>query len=432
MRILDDLIAAAQQIETALDLRLTDEDFADGRDEILHVFVHEACHAAVYHCVPWIRELEARDHTALDEILARLLEDRMGIALGLPVHSTEEHVAELMRYPVAISAEGYEHLRRKWRRRYWPDRDVAGMAEYVLGYLARERVTSGGPGGSAAATTERAVDHTEVRRYWNENADVWTRLSRAGWDVYRDHLNTPAFFEMLPGVEGLSGLDVGCGEGHNTRLLAQQGAQVTAIDLSDVFLGHAQRSEDQAPLGIRYLLANVVELPFAEASFDFATGIMSFMDIAEMRCALTEVYRVLRPGGFLQFSITHPCFETPHRRMLRDEKGRAYAKEVGDYFRNMDGEVIELLVGAVPPEIRGHLSKFRVPRFNRTIGQWLNLVMEKGFRLERIEEPRPSDDIVRQYPRLQSAQVVASFLHVRARKPGLPGPRAPSSDQSGS
>jgi trans-aconitate methyltransferase len=41
-----------------------------------------------------------------------------------------------------------------------------------------------------------------------------------GHDIYRDHLNTPAFFAMLPDVEGLAGLDIGCGEGHNTRLLA--------------------------------------------------------------------------------------------------------------------------------------------------------------------------------------------------------------------
>ena len=53
------------------------------------------------------------------------------------------------------------------------------------------------------------MDHEEVGRYWNENADVWTELVRAGYDHYRDGLNTPAFFEMLPEVEGLYGLDVG-------------------------------------------------------------------------------------------------------------------------------------------------------------------------------------------------------------------------------
>jgi ubiquinone/menaquinone biosynthesis C-methylase UbiE len=261
------------------------------------------------------------------------------------------------------------------------------------------------------------MDHADVRRYWNENADLWTRLSQAGYDVYRDHLNTPAFFDMLPAVDDLSGLDIGCGEGYNTRLLAKRGARVTAIDISDVFLQHAKQSEEQKPLGVRYSLASAAELPFVDSTFDFATGIMSFMDIPEMRCVLAEVYRVLKPGGFLQFSITHPCFETPHCRTLRDERGHAYAREVGGYFRGFQGEVLEIFFGSVPPRIREGLSTFKVPRFNRTVGQWLNMVLEAGFLLEWIEEPRPSDEIVREHPRLQGAQVVACFLHVRARKP---------------
>jgi hypothetical protein len=51
------------------------------------------------------------------------------------------------------------------------------------------------------------MDHEEVGRFWNANADAWTKLSRAGYDVYRDYLNTPSFLDMLPDVGGLSGCD---------------------------------------------------------------------------------------------------------------------------------------------------------------------------------------------------------------------------------
>jgi hypothetical protein len=54
------------------------------------------------------------------------------------------------------------------------------------------------------------MDHEEGGRYWNANAGAWTKLGRAGYDVYRDYLNTPAFFAMLPDVGGLAGLDIGC------------------------------------------------------------------------------------------------------------------------------------------------------------------------------------------------------------------------------
>lgn len=222
---------------------------------------------------------------------------------------------------------------------------------------------------------------------------------------------------MLPQVEGLRGLDIGCGEGHNTRLLAQRKAHVIALDISEVFIRHARQLEDQEPRGIKYLVASAVELPFADSSFDFVTAFMSLMDIPETDLVLPETYRVLKPGGFVQFSITHPCFDTPHRRNLRDENGRTYAIEVGDYFHNLQGQVVEWLFSAAPPEVREAVPKFKVPRFTRTLSQWLNLLIETGFVLERVEEPRPSDEVVRECPCIQDAQVVAYFLHIRVRKP---------------
>ena len=261
------------------------------------------------------------------------------------------------------------------------------------------------------------MDHKEAGRYWNGNAEAWTKLARAGYDVYRDHLNTPAFLEMLPDLEGLSGVDIGCGEGHNTRLLAKRNSRLTARDISEIFVGYARQSEAQEPLGIDYLVASAVELPFPDGSFDFATAFMSFMDIPETHGTLAEAYRILKPGGFLQFSITHPCFDTPHRRNLRDAAGVTYALEVGDYFRDLNGEMSEWLFGAAPPEAKLGMAKFKAPRFTRTMSQWLNMLVETGFALERIEEPRPSDQNVAECPDVQDAQVVAYFLHIRGRKP---------------
>ena len=260
------------------------------------------------------------------------------------------------------------------------------------------------------------MDHNEAGRYWNESAGSWTRLSRAGYDVYRDYLNTPAFFAMLPNVDGLTGLDIGCGEGHNTRLLAKRGARVKAIDIAEIFITHAQQAEKETPLGIDYRVASAIDLPFADATFDFATAFMSLMDVPETDRVLAEAYRVLKPGGFLQFSITHPCFDTPHRRNLRDANHRTYAIEVGDYFQSCEGQIDEWLFKAAPRHVKQGLRKFTIPRFTRTLSHWLNLLIETGFQLERVEEPCPSDDTVAACPDVQDAQVVSYFLHMRVRK----------------
>ncbi|NLU41051.1 MAG: hypothetical protein GXX08_02480 [Firmicutes bacterium] len=50
-------------------------------------FLYEACHAAVLRCVPWIDDLDEDEHTALDEVLARLLETEVADLIGLFAHS---------------------------------------------------------------------------------------------------------------------------------------------------------------------------------------------------------------------------------------------------------------------------------------------------------------------------------------------------------
>jgi len=265
------------------------------------------------------------------------------------------------------------------------------------------------------------MDHKEVGRHWNSIASTWTAITRAGYDFYRDRFNTPAFLELLPDVRGLHGLDVGCGEGYNTRLLTRLGAIMSAIDISDVFVYHAAEVPSEGG-NIQYGVASAVDLPFVNATFDFATGFMSFMDIPEIEVVLSEIYRVLKPSGFVQFSISHPCFDTPHRKKLRSSDGLTYAYEVGDYFRNLNGEMLEFN----KPNSRAAKDGFplmRIPRFTRILSQWINALVDAGLIIERMNEPRPTDEQVQDCPGLQDAQVVSYFLHIRARKPSV--------DQSG-
>jgi hypothetical protein len=119
----------------------------------------------------------------------------------------------------------------------------------------------------------------------------------------------------------------------------------------------------------------------------------------------------------LQFSISHPCFDTAYRRNLHDANRKTYAIEVGDYFRDLSGDISEWLFSAAPPHAKIGLRKFTTPRFTRTLNHWFNSLVDAGFRLERVAEPRPSDETVAACPDIQDAQVVAYFLHVRARKP---------------
>lgn len=264
---------------------------------------------------------------------------------------------------------------------------------------------------------ERVLDHRAVGQLWDENAEAWTTLTRLGYDKYRDHINTPAFLNMLPDVDGLCGLDVGCGEGHNTRLVAQRGAQLTALDIANRFVRFAQEQEAREPLGITYLHASALALPFTGASFDFVMATMSMMDVPDQQRAIAEVARVLKPGGFFQFSILHPCFLTPRFKWVLDEEGKRVAMECGDYFKAEQGTIEEWIFGSAPDELKERFAKFRIPRFFHTLSTWLNMLATAGLVIEESAEPYASDESIAIYPSLAATRVVSCSLHLRCRKP---------------
>src|SRR4029079_3889068 len=132
-----------------------------------------------------------------------------------------------------------------------------------------------------------------------------------------------------------------------TRLLARAGAEIVALDTSRPFI-EAAASESRA--GIRFVLGDARILPFGDETFDFVTAFMSLMDVADPETTLREVARVLRPGGFVQFSIAPPLTGTRIRSWVRNDVGEREALAVGDYFH--EGFITESWTfGTAPEEI---------------------------------------------------------------------------------
>ena len=122
---------------------------------------------------------------------------------------------------------------------------------------------------------------------------------------------------------------------------------------------HALGGEDTNSVGIAFSVADAISLPFAESAFDFVTAFMSLTDIPDQAQALREARRVLRAGGFLQFSILHPRFVPPHRRVLREADRTTRAIEVGRYFENRTtGRVDTWWFETLPREECKHVTPF--------------------------------------------------------------------------
>ncbi len=246
---------------------------------------------------------------------------------------------------------------------------------------------------------------------WNANAPAWIEMSRAGADRYRDLVNTPGFLEVLPPIDGLQVLDIGCGEGNNTRLLHQRGARVTALDVSAVFL----RAARDADPSIDYVLADGTFTPFANDTFDAATAFMSVMDMPDPAAALAEVARVVRPGGWLQFSITHPANALPRRQWIDDEAGARSMLAIGGYFD--EGQMVDRWsFGSAPEEMRERHEPFTITWSRRTVSSWINLVIASGFTIEHVAEPFADEATAAAHPEVADTRIVPFCLIIRARR----------------
>lgn len=266
-----------------------------------------------------------------------------------------------------------------------------------------------------------AIFNRTNAEYWEANAEVWTKHSRAGFDIYRDALHTPAFLAMLPDIAGLKGIDIGCGEGSNTRWLARKGAKMTGIDLAPTFIRHATEYETgceaKESLGIHYQVADALHLPVNDAEFDFASAFMSMMDMPQQADVLKEVYRVLKPQGFFQFTILHPCFVPPFRQNIRDQNGNVTAVQVSDYFANIDGRVETWWFSSVPQHERDQTQPFNIQRFHRTLSEWISFIVNAGFVIEASVEPMASEALAAHEPVVADTRVTPIAWIVRVRKP---------------
>lgn len=101
--------------------------------------------------------------------------------------------------------------------------------------------------------------------------------------------------------DGMKILDVGCGTGYFTRLLAEgkQHVQLTGLDIDEVFIAFARKKAEEKGLSIDFLTGDATALPFEEGTFDLVTSHTFFHSVTDPEKALSEMKRVVKKGGMI-------------------------------------------------------------------------------------------------------------------------------------
>src|SRR6202034_472090 len=115
----------------------------------------------------------------------------------------------------------------------------------------------------------------------------------------------PPLLEQLGDIAGHRVLDVGCGEGYLTRVLATRGAVATGIDVAPRLIERARRKD---PTGqIDYRVADLSQpLPELAGQFDAAVSYLVLNDVRAFRGFAATLASSLRPGGRLVHVLNNP------------------------------------------------------------------------------------------------------------------------------
>ncbi len=237
-----------------------------------------------------------------------------------------------------------------------------------------------GDGYPAAGGVDRRAVGTEEsvranRRWWDAATPAY--LAEHGADLGDvDFLWCPeglreADAHLLGDVVGRRVLEIGCGSAPCARWLRREGADVVALDLSAGMLARAAELNRTTGIDVPLLQADAGALPLASGSVEIACSAFGGLPfVADVEGALTEVARVLRPGGRFVASVNHPM-----RWPFPDSPDPKDLQVTSSYFDRRpyvetDGDGNTVYV-----------------EHHRTVGDWVRAVVGSGLVLDDLLEP---------------------------------------------
>jgi SAM-dependent methyltransferase len=248
-----------------------------------------------------------------------------------------------------------------------PPRTATGLPLGSDGYPAA---------GGIARRPAGAVESARANRLWWDAAAP-AYLAEHGADLGdADFLWCPEGLReddarLLGDVAGRRVLEIGCGSAPCARWLRRAGADVVALDLSAGMLARAAELNRATGLPVPLVQADAGLLPFADGSLDLACSAFGGLPfVADAGAVLTEVARVLRPGGRFVASVNHPM-----RWPFPDSPDPDDLRVVASYFDRRP---------YVETDDEGRTVYVE---HHRTVGDWVRAVVGAGLVLADLLEP---------------------------------------------
>ena len=235
--------------------------------------------------------------------------------------------------------------------------------------------------------------------HWDDHADWWQREFTDGADPEY----TEQILPLIVGSIGGSGtvLDVGTGEGQVARELVAAGCCVIGFDPITAQLETAAKRRG----GPVYVQADADGMPFAPGCFDAAVACLVFEHIDGIDEALSEVARVLRPGGRFLFLLNHPLLQTPNSGWIDDQildPPEQYWR-IGPYLTETS-------------DIEEVQKNVYIRFVHRPLSRYINALAAVGLTIERMDEPAPPAGFLAKAAHYTDAATIPRLLALHCSK----------------
>ena len=215
----------------------------------------------------------------------------------------------------------------------------------------------------------------------------------------------PDLETLLPDLAGKTVVDLGCGYGWFCRAARRKGAaEVRGFDLSEKMLARARGFGDDP--AIIYSRADLETLELPENCFDLVYSSLALHYIADLAGLFGRIFKALKSGGSLVFSMEHPIYTAPLRQQWEMRNGEL-VWPLSNYLNEGERRTNWLADGVI--------------KQHRTEGTILNLLIETGFNLRHVCDWGPSPELVRAEPDLARERERPAFLLVKAIRQSQPG-----------
>ncbi len=220
-------------------------------------------------------------------------------------------------------------------------------------------------------------------------------------------------------------LDVGCGTGVVAITAARIGARVRAADLTPDLLERARENARTANVDIEWLEADVEKLPFHDGEFDFVLSQFAHMFAPRPEVAVSEMLRVLRPGGTIAFATWPPEMLVGRTQALSARYAPPLPPGIAPPIAWGDPQIITQRLGQLVSSLTFHREALFVPALSpqqfrmhieRSAGPVIRMIQSlESTDPDRLQAFRTEfDSIVAQY--MENNLVRQDYLLTRARK----------------